>query len=297
MKADMRGEMAYDGGEQDDEEDVVEEGLRYYSAESQPSRSRMMKAGRGAGGAFLGAPQSPPMGLALSDSSAYAPQVQVQAASAQMPSFEQNQSMAAVPAKLVFACSEAERSAATEQDAGLLQPKQSLSELTGSKAPGTGEDFTMIPNMLDAKLEKYDQDGAIKSTIVKAGTPWSRRRQENFLTDPKMSSLAADDIQTEKKKAFDLLDAISRSGTLAIDCSELHVVVAVSHCFENDVMGTVIRDNVNPIAKVERSSLLLASTVHAQPASVLIANELDALRLTTAFPRLFAAEVEATQES
>ena len=89
----------------------------------------------------------------------------------------------------------------------------------------------------------------------------------NFLTDPKKNFLITDGIQTEKKKASDSLDAISRSGTLAIDCSELHVDVAVSHCFENDVMGTV-----NRMAKVERSFLLLASTVHAQPASVLIAN-------------------------
>ena len=61
-------------------------------------------------------------------------------------------------------------------------------------------------------------------------------------------------------------------------------------------MGTVIQDNVNPIAKVEQSSLLLASTAHAQPASVPIVNELDALRLTTAFPRLFAAEEEAARD-
>ena len=41
----------------------------------------------------------------------------------------------------------------------------------------------------------------------------------------------------------------------------LHVVVAATHAFDHDVAETVIRDNVNPILKAERSSLLVASTL------------------------------------
>jgi len=43
------------------------------------------------------------------------------------------------------------------------------------------------------------------------------------------------DMEIEKNSAFDLLDAISRGGMLAIEYSELHVV-GFSHSFENDVM-------------------------------------------------------------
>jgi hypothetical protein len=101
---------------------------------------------------------------------------------------------------------------------------------------GGGEDFTNIPKLLDAKLEQFDKDDALRSTIIKASQNWTRLRQENLLTPVSSEGLTASDIGTEKRKAFDLLDAISRSGTLPIDCAELHVVVALSHCFENDVM-------------------------------------------------------------
>ena len=119
-----------------------------------------------------------------------------------------------------------------------VQPSHTKAEgqPEGGDASPTGEDFTTIPKILDAKLEKYDSDNALRSTIIKAGLNWTRMRQENLLTPASSSRLGASAIEAEKKKAFDLLDAISRSGTLPIESTELHVVIAVSHCFENDVM-------------------------------------------------------------
>jgi hypothetical protein len=158
-----------------------------------------------------------------------------------------------------------------------------------------GEDFTLIPKLLDAKLEKIDTDGSLRSTIIKAGTSnWKRMRQSNLLVPPTLSTLSTDDIEQEKKKAFDLLDAISRSGTLAVDCSELHIVVGVSHCFENDIMGSVVQDNVNPIEKVERSSVILASCIHhnqtlAKPQQ-LLDDTTDIKRLSNSFPGLFESK-------
>jgi hypothetical protein len=167
-----------------------------------------------------------------------------------------------------------------------------VQDVEGSDAPGIGEDFTLIPKVLDAKLETYDTDSALHSTIIKAGSTWTRKRQENFLTRPISSTVQSDEIATEKKKAMDMLDAISRSGTLPIACAELHVFVAVSHCFDNDVLGTVIQDNVNPIEKVERSALLLASTIYGEPVQSLIRNEKDVQRLTASFPQVFALTSE-----
>jgi hypothetical protein len=172
-----------------------------------------------------------------------------------------------------------------------LGPSDVSIPVSGGSTSGE-EDFTLIPKLLDQKLEKYDTSNALRSTIIKTGPKWIRMRQENLLTPIKSSYLAPHDIETEKKKAFDLLDAISRSGTLSIACAELHVVVAVSHCFDNDLMGTIIQDNINPIEKVERSSLMIASTIYGEPVQTLIEDEHDLERLTGSFPLLFAEESE-----
>jgi len=163
-----------------------------------------------------------------------------------------------------------------EDDAGLLQDD--------------ADDFTLIPKMLDGKVEKLDSDDALKSTILKAGQVWSRTRQENLLTPPVSASIDSEGQRKEKDKAFDLLDALSRSGTLSIDCAELHVIVALTHCFENDVMGTVIQDNINPISKAERSALIVGSTIHDEPCQILLQSNASQQRLEASFPALFADE-------
>ena len=148
------------------------------------------------------------------------------------------------------------------------------------------DDFTLIPKVLDTKLEQYDTDHSLHSIIIKAGINWTRTRQLNFLTKAETAHLSNDDVRSETTKAFALLDALSRSGTLPLAHSELHVFVAVSHCFENDVMGTVIQDNINPIEKVERSSLLLASTIYGKPIPTLLERDHDVQRIAEVFPSL-----------
>jgi hypothetical protein len=147
-------------------------------------------------------------------------------------------------------------------------------------------DFTMMPKMLDAAIEEHDTDNALRSTIIKTSDTWTRSRQENLLTKIRSSTLRSSDIKSEKDKAFDLLDALSRSGSLPISCSELHVIISVTHCFEKDVMGTVIQDNINPIEKLEMSTLLIASTLHGVPAGQLVRDDSDRRRLTASFPKL-----------
>lgn len=50
--------------------------------------------------------------------------------------------------------------------------------------------------------------------------------------------------------------------------------------------GTVVQDNINPIVKVEKSSVLLASTILSEHPNTLLANEKDVTRLKGAFPEL-----------
>ena len=50
-------------------------------------------------------------------------------------------------------------------------------------------------------------------------------------------------------------------------------MVAATHCFSKGLVETVVRDNINPIEKLERSSLIIASTLHGAPASALLLPE------------------------
>jgi hypothetical protein len=148
------------------------------------------------------------------------------------------------------------------------------------------EDFTLIPKVLDARLERYDLDGYLHSTIIKPTSSWKLLRQDSLLDPMRSTYLNEEAIDSEKKRAFDLLDAISRSGTLAVPSAELHVIVAVSHCFEHSVMDTIIRDNINPIDKIENSLLLLASVIHGVKPSQLVGDDGTLQRLRKSFPDL-----------
>ena len=147
------------------------------------------------------------------------------------------------------------------------------------------EDFTAIPKKLNAAFDKHDKDNALRTTIIKTDKEWTRMRQENLLTKVLKRSLLQEEQKTEKNKAFDLLDALSRSGSLPIACAELHVVLGVTHCFENTVMGTVIEDNVNPIEKMEQSTLLIASTIHSvSPNELMSGSSSETARLASQYP-------------
>ena len=150
------------------------------------------------------------------------------------------------------------------------------------------KNFNLVPQALDTAIERNDKDSSIRATTIEpAKEGWIRNRQPNLLSKFKKESLSSTEIVSEKNKALDLLDALSRSGSLAIPFSELHVVICATHQFEKTVMETVIQDNINPIEKLEMSTLLMASTILDTPARNLLRNEGEYNRLVKFFPRLF----------
>jgi hypothetical protein len=60
--------------------------------------------------------------------------------------------------------------------------------------------------------------------------------------------------------------------------------------------GTIVQDNINPIAKVEKSALLLASTIYGMPPSSLLAGQVEVERLTSSFPELMGTASDDTLE-
>ncbi len=74
----------------------------------------------------------------------------------------------------------------------------------------------------------------------------------------------------ERTAAFDLLDALSRSGGLILDNVTLHVVIAATHSFDETLMDCLVKKNMNPIERVERSMLLMGSVLHGVGAKEMV---------------------------
>ncbi|MCS6901624.1 MAG: hypothetical protein RMJ98_06045, partial [Myxococcales bacterium] len=151
--------------------------------------------------------------------------------------------------------------------------------------PGDLTDYTRIPAVLDRRFEEIDEDAALRPTLLNPGDPWKKTAQKGLLSEPVTTTLGGKEQETEKNKAFDLLDALSRSGTLPIHHASLHVVLAATHCFDQTLIDTVIQGNVNPIEKVERSLMIMATTIHNRPAAELIAPDQQE-RFFSASPQL-----------
>ena len=156
-------------------------------------------------------------------------------------------------------------------------------------------DFSAIPKQLDHMFESFDKDGALRTMTIKTGETLMRKRQKNILTNMETNVLHRTEKKSETDKALDLLDALSRSGSLPIVSGELHVIVGVCHSFEKNVMATVIEENINPIEKVDYSSLLIAASVHEAKIPALLANgaEPPALALKNQeFPPSMGSRIE-----
>jgi hypothetical protein len=134
-------------------------------------------------------------------------------------------------------------------------------------------DFTKIPSEIEAKLTEFDTTNAVRPTIVNVGTSWQKEFQPSLLSDPLQATLGTAEISRERNASFDLLDALTRSGNLYVEEAELHVIIAATHCFDKTLMNCIIQDNVNPIEHIERSALILASSVHRREAKELVIEE------------------------
>ena len=70
---------------------------------------------------------------------------------------------------------------------------------------------------------------------------WTGKRQANLLSALKESSSNCKD---KKNKPFNLLDALSWSGSLQISSTKLHIVLALTHQFESGVVSRLVLVNL-----------------------------------------------------
>ncbi len=147
-------------------------------------------------------------------------------------------------------------------------------------------DYSHIPALLESRFQALDEDGALHPTILSAGKVWNKRFKKGLLSEFSTVSMAKAEQKLEKQRVYDLLDALTKSGVLSMEGASLHVVLAATHMFDKSVLNTLVQDNVNPIEKVERSNLIVASVVHgAAPVDMLKPAELE--RAQKASPALF----------
>merc|ERR1719188_1629501 len=77
-------------------------------------------------------------------------------------------------------------------------------------------DYTRVPQEMDRQFEALDTDGALRPTIISPGDLWHRRSQKALLARPGDAVLDSDEQKRERDAAFDLLDALTKSGALPV---------------------------------------------------------------------------------
>jgi hypothetical protein len=143
----------------------------------------------------------------------------------------------------------------------------------------TDREITQIPAYLDEALGNLD-DTSVRPTIISVGPTWTRKYQKSLLSASAIEELSSDEQEIERDKAFDLLDALTRSGSLSFECAELHVIIGLTHCFDQSLMDTLVQKNINPIEKLENALLLASSVIYQTAPHDLVKEEhLDTLKL------------------
>lgn len=153
-----------------------------------------------------------------------------------------------------------------------LRPGETAAQPAHPEAPGAAAaaDLSRLPAELDARMEQRDPEGRLRPTILSVSESWRQRRQRGLLSPPQESPLLHQGQVLERDKCNDLLDALSRSGLLAFEDVQVHLVLAATHSFDATLMDTLVVQNTNPIDKVEHSTLIVAEAVFGLPKEQLV---------------------------
>jgi hypothetical protein len=137
----------------------------------------------------------------------------------------------------------------------------STNDYTNSMKEEVLLDVTKFPVLLDQTFERYDEDNVLRPAILQIGNTWSKVTAKDLLSKPVTLFLNEQQQSRERQAAFGLLDALTKSGGLSIAKASFHVIIATIQRFDQSLLHTIIRKNINPIASAERSYLMIGSVL------------------------------------
>eukprot|EP00927_Polykrikos_kofoidii_P020870 TRINITY_DN19962_c0_g1_i1.p1 TRINITY_DN19962_c0_g1~~TRINITY_DN19962_c0_g1_i1.p1 ORF type:complete len:1064 (-),score=203.76 TRINITY_DN19962_c0_g1_i1:273-3464(-) len=185
---------------------------------------------------------------------------------------------------------EVPRDAQRDEEPEWSQQKNPEEKPSGEVGNSEGDeavvDYTKVPKELEQRFKDLDEDNCLRPTIIEPIDVWERKFRKTPISEQSTETLFTDELIVERNKAFDLLDSLTRSGALVMEHAQLHVLITATHCFCKNVVDTVVEDNINPIDKVERSTLILASTIHRSTVSSLINGGETLTRIRNTSPAL-----------
>jgi len=132
-------------------------------------------------------------------------------------------------------------------------------------------DYTSLPGLLQARIKQLDPDSGLSTTTVSLGKTWTFYSKLSVQSSAVATTVDPNNRASEQSDAINLLVAISKSGTLPLEFSELHTVVPSTQRFDETLLNLVVQDDKNPIDVVERSSLIVATTIFNRPAKDIVA--------------------------
>ncbi|CAE7601384.1 TRPT1 [Symbiodinium microadriaticum] len=190
-------------------------------------------------------------------------------------SFSSQQSTVPSSAPVAATSTSFQSAAQDEAESMSSSPSQPLQYSNSTYDVGSARtkwyDVTSLPASLQEKFEVHLQKNSIvRPSIITAGVTWTLRSYANLFAEARSKEIGNDQQRSEKLKVYGLLDALTKSGALEIDGATVHVIVASAHIFDDNVMDTIVQSNVNPIEKMEWSSLVMASVVHDTPVEELV---------------------------
>lgn len=127
---------------------------------------------------------------------------------------------------------------------------------------GQKVDYAKIPHMIESSFELLDKECNIRPTKIKTLPCWKFSSYDRLKKSANTKVItSSDEMSKSKQVVMDLLDALTRSGEIAVDDCSVHVVYASTHCFDKTVFDTIVCDNINPVERIERSVLVMAKTI------------------------------------